>query len=283
MTFAALSLKLYRIWRIFNNKALRKVKITNTQLYQTVFAVCAVNLVILVTWASVSPLTYSREVIRSDVHGNPLESFGLCSSEHSAPFMALIFTYIMLLFLGGMIMCYKVRTADSDYQESNYIIISLVSQFQMYLLGIPLLFVFSEESSEARFLVAFVVVFCNNLLLSLVMFVPKMIALHKNLEHANSMARTSIHNGTTVNEETGYNSGRMESTNLQHQKTSDMMSQASCSTPPVEHDDGSSFLFCGKKSSGRRDSLCENSNPTEGEHPVVTEQVTEGNIDVALS
>lgn len=191
LSFGALIAKLYRIFRIFNNKALRKIKITNSDLYLMVFGIISVDLVILLIWQTFSPAKFRRITSEVDLYGNPLVSYGECESKHSASFQITIIVYQMILFCGGVIASYKTRKVDSEYQESKFIAFSLVSQFQLYIIGFPLIFVFASTAASERFFVIFSVIFLNTLLLVCVMYIPKMIAFKKNINRAASTNKTT--------------------------------------------------------------------------------------------
>ena len=128
----------------------------------------------------------SRVVPSRDNFGNPLSSYGLCTSEWYEVFVVLLFSYMFLLFCIGVYTSYKVRNVDSDFQESYYITLSIVSQAQLYLFGIPIMLVFTPESSSGIFIMQFSLVFLNNALIVIVMVYPKWQRMRKNLNHAAS-------------------------------------------------------------------------------------------------
>uniref|UniRef100_A0A7S2RGD5 G-protein coupled receptors family 3 profile domain-containing protein n=1 Tax=Mucochytrium quahogii TaxID=96639 RepID=A0A7S2RGD5_9STRA len=191
LTFGALVMKLWRIWRIFDNKSMKRIRITNKDLYKMLAAIVSVDLIILIVWSIVAPLKYERVVISRDAFGNPISSYGTCQGKNAVVYEALIVIYQGILFLTGVIICFKVRKADGEYQESKYIMISIVSQCQLYILGVPVFFVFSDEDTTAKFLVLFFVIWLTNILLILVIYVPKYIAMKTNLNHAGSFEQQS--------------------------------------------------------------------------------------------
>jgi len=187
ITFGALTAKLYRIYRIFNNKFLRRIRITITHLYVGVLAIVLVDVLILMVWSLVAPLKWRKVVSQTDIFGNPTLTYGECYSGEATPFLIVLLAYTFTLFVVGLVFSFKVRNIPSDFQEGGYIIVSLIGQFQLYLLGFLLIFVFSESDTTARFLVMITVVFFNNLVLTLVIYVPKFNAMRHNVDRANSL------------------------------------------------------------------------------------------------
>mmetsp|Transcript_2489 Transcript_2489/g.5714 ORF Transcript_2489/g.5714 Transcript_2489/m.5714 type:complete len:923 (+) Transcript_2489:466-3234(+) len=187
LTFGALTAKLYRIYRIFHNRALKRIRITNMHLYGAIVGIVALDVVILTIWSSVSPLQWERTIEATDIFGNAIITYGSCTSEQENVFLALLLSYTFLLFLTGAVFSFMVRNTPSEFQESTHIVISLVSQVQLYCLGFLILFIFPHDNSDARFIVMSIVIFFNNLLITLVIYVPKFLALHNNTDRANSI------------------------------------------------------------------------------------------------
>ncbi|GBG29246.1 Metabotropic glutamate receptor-like protein E [Hondaea fermentalgiana] len=197
LTFGALTAKLYRIYRIFHNKALRRIHITNMHLYTALGVVVAVDVLILTVWTAVDPLTWERAVQSEDRFNNPTITYGQCTSERETIFMAILFTYTFALFIVGAVFSFMVRNTPSEFQESTHIVISLVSQVQLYCLGFLILFIFPKMNSLARFMVMTLVIFFNNLLLTLVIYVPKFVAMYNNTNRANSLNSFSQQHATS--------------------------------------------------------------------------------------
>uniref|UniRef100_A0A7S2WBQ7 G-protein coupled receptors family 3 profile domain-containing protein n=1 Tax=Mucochytrium quahogii TaxID=96639 RepID=A0A7S2WBQ7_9STRA len=173
LSFGALLVKLWRIWKIFDNKKLARRTFSNKRACLVVAGIVLVDIILLIVATIHSPLRFTRVVVQKDVFGNTLSSYGACVSSDFEKIAIVLVSYQIFLFLGGVFITFKVRRFDTDYQESRYITISIVSQCQIYLLGIPIAFVFAPENVTVRFLVMYMVIWINNLLLLLVIYLPK--------------------------------------------------------------------------------------------------------------
>jgi hypothetical protein len=192
LTFAALTAKLYRIHRIFTNQALKSIALSSQHMFGAVTLLCLVDIVLMLLWQLVAPLHYVEVVLEQGPYSEPLATRGTCISSHrphhEVLFIALVVVYVCLLFVAGVTYSYMVRKVDSEFQESQWITIALVSQFQLYLVGIPLVVIFSSVNGWGRFFVVSSVVLLNNLVLLTVMFWPKVHAVSKRLQRAASLA-----------------------------------------------------------------------------------------------
>jgi len=86
-----------------------------------------------------------------------------------------------------------VRHVDSDFQESAYFFVAMFSQLQLYALGVPVILAIGESSTSVRFLIFTILIAVNNVVLVLLLMLPKVMNIDVLSAFGNS---SSINNGT---------------------------------------------------------------------------------------
>ena len=133
----------------------------------------SVNVIILAVWYSAFSPEWVREfTTASDRYGRSIESFGQCQSQHFAVF------YSTLLILNGcfgllsMILCFRIRTIETEHEESTYIALSQVAVLQSWCIAIPLLLAI-QDNPQGQFLVVAITIFLSGMAVLLLIYLPK--------------------------------------------------------------------------------------------------------------
>ena len=135
-----------------------------------------INVMILALWTALAPLTFSRMGLEYDRFGRQIESVGVCHSEGWLPYgISLLLVNFAALTL-CIIEAYKARDIQSEFSESKYIGVAVVSIFQALLFGIPLFFLTQGNPSSQSFVLTAVVFVCSMAVLLLI-FVPKIVLI----------------------------------------------------------------------------------------------------------
>ncbi len=130
------------------------------------------NFIVLLTWTLVSPLQWTRvKVDNFDRFGRVVETYGTCfgpskSSSRTAFLVTLgVFNFIAVALANYE--CYQSRHAPSDFNESYYISLSMLSILESFLLGIPILFL-TIGKPTAQYVVSSVIIFllCMSILIT---------------------------------------------------------------------------------------------------------------------
>lgn len=176
ITVTSLMVKTYRVIKIFDNQELRKVRITDSQLFGTIFLFVIVDMIILASWTITDPLVSKLTIDSTDSFGNPTESHRMCSTNSSG-YVVAVLLYHLIILLGSSYVAFYARMIPSSFHESKWINISMISYLQIYIMGVPgIAAVYNIP--EARFFMMSIVIWVSTLVRVLVIFVPKMIALH---------------------------------------------------------------------------------------------------------
>jgi len=158
------------------------------------------NFVVLLVWTLVAPLRWTRvEVANFDHFGRSVESYGTCfspdqngsSREVSSRNIFLIvlglFNFLAVAFANYQ--CYLARQVPSDFNESYYIGLSMLSILEGFLIGIPILFL-TIGKPIAGFVVGSVLIAFLCMAILLPTFAPK------TLRNRHSMLQRSEWNKT---------------------------------------------------------------------------------------
>ena len=206
ITFGTLFAKIRRVYVIFKSAAdMRRHAVTVQETLGVIGVVLLIDVIILIIWTVVDPLEWSRTVISADQFGDPLESEGFCSSEHWAVFAGVIAALHLLLLAVACCLCYvsrriptKVRylflcpyaqvsvcTAQltnlyqqsTQFSEGKYVSIAMISNLQIFIVGVPILIILGTDSATS-FFVRCVVIWMNDFAVVLLIFGNLIYSVH---------------------------------------------------------------------------------------------------------
>jgi gamma-aminobutyric acid type B receptor len=142
-----------------------------------------VNVIVLVLWTVLDPLRWERKQI------SPTESYGHCSTDEESNIWLVSICFLgfvnMTALLLANVEAYRARHVSVEYGESKYIAIAMVLMIQIFVVGLPILFLVYEQPSAFYFIIT-VMVSTVSLSTLLLLFVPKIWVWAHNTE-----ARTS--------------------------------------------------------------------------------------------
>ena len=211
LSFAPLYCKMWKVVEVFV-KAVAELKVTRikaSQLVGMIFVLVVVDGSILAAWTATNPLAYTRTALSVDGKGRVLESYGSCLPQDSSGplwiFVALIASFHFCLLVGACFIAYKARNVSSAFSESKWIAICLVSNLQIFVIGLPVLAIVADDP-EANFFIRAMIIFLNDLSVLLLIFLPKLLSQELGwFNAANSTSRNY-----TVKSKTGATSAISE-------------------------------------------------------------------------
>jgi ABC-type branched-subunit amino acid transport system substrate-binding protein len=162
--FSALFTKTYRIQKLFTRSlGLQRSTVLAKDVLWTLIVLTLINVFILTLWTILGPLEWRRvEVDNRDQFGRSMETYGVCRSSNglSVIFLALLVLFNFLTVAFANFQLYISRHIPSDFNESYYIALTMTSLLELFLIGLPILFLVSENPA-ADFMVRTVLVcFC---------------------------------------------------------------------------------------------------------------------------
>lgn len=191
-----------KTWRINQVMAaavgMQRVKIRERDVMVPFSVITLANTIVLLCWTIVSPIKFTVSPSKGTDHWNrTYKSFhGSCytsiGKNRSAPFMITLF----VIFLGVVLIsnreAYKARKIQTEYAESRYIAIAMGSMIQALVVVIPLLMLLDQNPRE-RYLLAVFFIFIVDMATLLLLFIPKCIALQKQLKEKNPDFASGLH------------------------------------------------------------------------------------------
>jgi len=178
ITYGSLFVKLWRIKKIFVNPQIGRGPVRIRQMLTYIFVFLAINLGVLAGLSQDSPLFYVVSIVSTNPYGIITESRGECTSSTGVwPWLGvLIGIHGGLLFYSNLVV-YQLRTVPSEFNEGKYVGVSLVNNLQTSVLALMLLFLVSDTPMVA-FLVKWFEAYWSATVTLLMMFIPKMAAVH---------------------------------------------------------------------------------------------------------
>lgn len=173
ITFSALFAKTWRVNRIFHTQ--KQFNPSDMQVFGPSFLFLAANVAVLSIWTVIDPLTYVRkDHPGTDGWNRIVSTYGSCQSDNVIPYIVpLALLNVGLLMLGNY-WAYETRMITSEFSESRYIGIAMMSMLQATLTGIPLLFVVLDNP-QAYYLILIFMIFVISSVILVLIFVPKMV------------------------------------------------------------------------------------------------------------
>ena len=175
LALVALIAKIMRIYVLFKSSSkMKKRRVAIHHVMGLIALFMSGEVIILILWTSLDPLTYQRFVTQTDEFNNPTDSVGECYGDSvSFGFVAIVFTLHALSVIFTGIASSFVKDFPVQYQESRYLNLAVLSMGQIYILAVPsVIAVYS--SSIGRFVMTSTVVLISALALLCFLIVPKM-------------------------------------------------------------------------------------------------------------
>jgi len=170
ITFGSLFAKICRVFHLFQAAArMQRTSFTTKDTIIIVSIVLSVDIVILTIWTVVDPLQWERFVLTADKYGVTLSSQGYCTCDTWLIFAGIIAAYHFLLMGIACLMCYKARDIPTEFSEGKYVAIAMVSNLQIFVVGLPVLLILGTDS-ETSFFVRSVIIWMNDFAVLVLIF-----------------------------------------------------------------------------------------------------------------
>ncbi|KAL7535211.1 hypothetical protein ACHAXR_006348 [Thalassiosira sp. AJA248-18] len=178
LTFSALFAKVWRIRKIFTNaQSFLRVQVKPMDVMKVMVGVLGVEIIVLLVWQLVDPLVWVRTVtLKSDL-GYAVESVGTCQNGNASPYVTVLGVFNLGILMYSLWLCYATRTLPSEFNESKWITASVISIFQLMILGIPVM-VIVRDNPSANYCVRVCVFFLMSMSTMFFIYAPKFAKMH---------------------------------------------------------------------------------------------------------
>jgi len=170
VTFGTLFSKIRRIHLIFKSASAcvrRTVKTSETLKF--IGVVLAIDVIPLLVWTIVDPLTWKRTVVQEDQFGYPLSSSGFCTSVYWAYYTGIILFLHFMVMAIACYMCYVARSIPSSFSDAKYVTMAMFSNLQILVVGLPVLILVGKDPQTSYF-VRILIVWINDFVVVALIF-----------------------------------------------------------------------------------------------------------------
>lgn len=170
VSFGTLFTKIYRVHKVYRSAMrMRRVQVTLLSAVRWIALVLCIDMGILILWQVQDPLEWTRTVTMSDQNGYVLESMGMCHSGTWAWFAIAIGAFHFLLVSIAAYMCFRTRAVPNCLSGARGVTVAMLSNFQIFLVAGPLLFLVGSDP-DASFFLRSAIVWINDLVVVLAIF-----------------------------------------------------------------------------------------------------------------
>jgi len=180
IAFSGLYCKMRKLNKIFYNGAMRRTKVKERDVIWPMAVLFAINMILLIVWTSITPLTWQRSISSVDSFDRTLSSWGFCNHQNILFPSLLVLTSSLALCL-TLYEAYKARHIKTVLGETKYVAMAAGSMLLVFAMGIPIAII-ANDNPRARFFINLFIIFIICISLLLFIFYPKVtyhIALFK--------------------------------------------------------------------------------------------------------
>lgn len=200
--FGSLFMKTFRIYKIFGNKSLSKVRISTTDVIKNYGSIIAVDIAILIVWMITEGMK-AETITKTDLDPYPSYTAVICNEAETYSTLTTFFKILMVI--GGVYLSYLTRNVPDKFAESKWIAASI---YQVFVLGsVGLLVKFTDETGQTLILVQGICVPVACMVTTSCIFAPKVLMI-KNPAAYEDALKTSV--GTSGNTSTSSGGGTEE-------------------------------------------------------------------------
>eukprot|EP00523_Entomoneis_sp_CCMP467_P023026 CAMPEP_0168828902 /NCGR_PEP_ID=MMETSP0727-20121128/747_1 /TAXON_ID=265536 /ORGANISM="Amphiprora sp., Strain CCMP467" /LENGTH=1207 /DNA_ID=CAMNT_0008882101 /DNA_START=77 /DNA_END=3700 /DNA_ORIENTATION=+ len=171
IAMSALFSKLWRINKLFHSPNFSRTQVKELDVMGPFAIMFTINFAALLIWTLVDPLEWER----SEINGQPWNSYGSCKPQDGAVTLAMGLIVGVVNFSVFFLACYqafKARTISDEFSESKSVGIALFSWVQLILIGVPVIFLIDDDNPSARFFISVGLTFAVSMSMLLIIYVP---------------------------------------------------------------------------------------------------------------
>jgi ABC-type sugar transport system substrate-binding protein len=180
MTFSALFSKTWRVNRLFHGKARHTRMQVSEKAVLAPFAVLLTsNIVVLICWTVLDPLTYVREEQEgTDYWNRVISTSGACRSDNVVAYLVPLAVINLSVVATACWQALQASNIKSEFSEAKYIGLAVASLFQAFVTGIPVVVVV-RDTPQTFYVVLSITMFLLCMAVLLLIFLPKMLMQRK--------------------------------------------------------------------------------------------------------
>jgi len=195
ITFSGIYIKTKRLYDIYLHPDLERIYVSTMEYVLWGVTLALFHILLLIIWTVLFPWKWSRIYgSGTDIFSRPTSSYGTCRHPGSPGddpggliLVAIMVSDFVMICIANW-WSYRSRELETEYKESLFIGFALGGAFEALLIGAPLFYVV-DASPEARYFVFIGMSFLMTLLASLLIIVPKMVAVATDRKQEKELAQ----------------------------------------------------------------------------------------------
>ncbi|EDV21428.1 uncharacterized protein TRIADDRAFT_60056 [Trichoplax adhaerens] len=180
IAFGSVTVKSWRIYKIFFNPTKIRMVIRDIQLFGRLIQLLAVDIVILSLWTTIDPITIMennigspKRIVTANIETIVMHRIQICYSKYTSVWLAVTLSYKLLLLLVGVFLAWKTRKVSIDsLNDSHSLAMTVYNIFVLSCTGI-IVGIASNLILDAQFAMqASFIILCTTSSMGL-LFIPK--------------------------------------------------------------------------------------------------------------
>ncbi|GAX15871.1 hypothetical protein FisN_2Lh399 [Fistulifera solaris] len=194
VAFSALFSKTWRINRLFFSKVrMARMQVTEKDVLAPFVVLLTSNMIVLICWTAIDPLTYTRHENEGlDYWNRVISTYGVCKSDSALAFLSPLAVINLGVVAIACWQAYQARAIKSEFAEAKYIALAVFSLFQAFFTGVPVLIVV-RNMPEAYYILLTMMIFILCMALLLLIFLPKIFIQKKYAGLSEEEQRKMLH------------------------------------------------------------------------------------------
>jgi hypothetical protein len=144
-----LSVMFTKLWRLDKVMQFRRhIKVTVRNVLGPLVVLLVATLAILVTWTVLDPWTWERVVVGE----LPYETYGECGNDRLWAFVGPLMGLLIFAEGTSAFFAWKTVNVSEDFNDSSSIFFAICTHMQAWAIGVPILAVLGNSSSDATYL-----------------------------------------------------------------------------------------------------------------------------------
>ena len=186
LMFGSLFMKTLRVYKIFGNKKLSKVRISGFDIVKNYGSIIAVDIAILIVWLATEGMKVVE--VANELQYDKTWTANVCNEAETYSTLTTFFKILMVI--GGVYLSYLTRNVPDKFAESKWIAMSI---YQVFVLGaIGLLVKFTDDSGgQTLALVQGICVPLACTATTCCIFVPKLMMIRNPQDYEDALKTSS--------------------------------------------------------------------------------------------
>ena len=177
VAMSALFSKLWRINKLFRSAGVRRIRVQEKDVIGPFAVLFTLNFLFLFLWTLIEPFQW----VRIEVEDQPWNTIGVCRTSKDGngsvtiTMMVLVSAVNVIALVAAGFQAYQARNISDEFSESKNIGIALFSWCQIFLVGVPVLYLIDEDNPSARYFLQVILVFAVTMSMLSLIFIPMIV------------------------------------------------------------------------------------------------------------